>query len=44
MKEYGRAEVYVHVFLTSVLDGGEWVSFITQQIYPRGKNTPVPIG
>jgi hypothetical protein len=24
MKTYGRVGIYLHTFLTSVLDGGEW--------------------
>jgi hypothetical protein len=26
MKVYGGVDIYIHIFLTSVLDGGEWSS------------------
>jgi hypothetical protein len=36
MKTYRGVEVYLHVFLNSALDGGEWwVSFVPRPLYLR---------
>jgi len=32
-----EVEVQFHTFLTSELDGGEWVSFTPRPIYPKGR-------
>jgi hypothetical protein len=36
MKACGTAEVYLHAFLASALDGG--VNFTPQPLYPRKRN------
>jgi hypothetical protein len=38
MKAYGVVDVQIHIFLTSALLGGEWMSFTARPLYPRGKN------
>jgi hypothetical protein len=35
MKEYGGVDVYIHVFLTSALVGGEWSASRTGRFTPR---------
>lgn len=43
MKESGEGvEVWLHAFLTSALDGGEWSAFRPGRFIP-GERTPVPI-
>jgi hypothetical protein len=42
MKVYRRAELWLHSFLTSALDGGEWPPH-TPDALPLGKEHPVPI-
>jgi len=42
---YWGAEVYIHSFLISVLDGGEWsASRPGRFALPPGKEHPVPTG
>jgi hypothetical protein len=42
MKAYGGVDVYIHIFLTSALAGGEWSA---SRIYgfTYGKEVPVPV-
>jgi hypothetical protein len=44
MKTYGGMEVQVYAFLTSALDGGEWLALrpIPRLLYPRGKSIRYP--
>jgi hypothetical protein len=42
MKTYGEVEVRLHVFLTSALDGGEWITSRPGRLTPV-KEPPVPI-
>jgi hypothetical protein len=42
MKAYGEVDVYIHIFLTSALVGGEW-SASRPGRFIRGKELPVPI-
>jgi hypothetical protein len=35
MKAYGRVAVYVHIFLTSALAGGEWLVSRSGHFTPR---------
>jgi hypothetical protein len=35
MKAYGRVDVHIHIFLTSVLDGGEWSASPPSRCTPR---------
>jgi hypothetical protein len=37
----GEVDVYIHVFLTSALDGGEWSA--SPPLYPRGKSHRYPL-
>jgi hypothetical protein len=37
MKAYGGVDVYIHVYLISVLAGGEWSASRPMPLYPRGK-------
>jgi hypothetical protein len=39
MKVYGGVDVYIHIFLISVL---VVVNFTPKQLYPRGKSHPYP--
>jgi hypothetical protein len=41
MKAYGVVDVYIHIFLTSALAGGEWLA---PSALPPGIEPPVPIG
>jgi hypothetical protein len=43
MKAYGRVDVYVQIFLTSALAGGEWSASRPDRFTP-GKEPSVPIG
>jgi len=45
MNEYwgNRVEVYLHAFLTSALDGGEWSASLPAALLP-GKEPLIPIG
>jgi hypothetical protein len=43
MKAYGGVDVYIHIFLTSALVGGEWSASRPAALSP-GKEPPVPIG
>jgi hypothetical protein len=43
MKTYGGVDVYIHILLTSALDGGEWSASRPGRSTP-GKEAPVPIG
>jgi hypothetical protein len=36
-KAYGKVEVHLHSFLTSILDGDAWYSVIPQMPYTWGK-------
>jgi hypothetical protein len=40
---WGSGGIAAHTFLTSVLDGGEWLASRPGQLYSRGK-TPLPNG
>jgi hypothetical protein len=42
VKKYGGVDVYIHVFLTSALVGGEWSASRPGRFNP-GKEPPVPI-
>jgi hypothetical protein len=42
MKAYGGVDVYIHVFLTSALVGGEW-SDSSSGRFTLGETAPVPI-
>jgi len=42
VKAYGGMEVWLHVFLTSALDGDEWSASRPSRFTP-GKEPPVPI-
>jgi hypothetical protein len=42
MKAYGGVDLYIHIFLTSPLAGGEW-SALCPGHFPLGKEPPVPI-
>jgi hypothetical protein len=42
-KAYGGVKEYLHVFLTSALDGDEWSASCPDRFTP-GKEPPVPIG
>jgi hypothetical protein len=42
MKAYGGVDVYIHVFLTSALVGGEWSASRLGRLTP-GEETPEPI-
>jgi hypothetical protein len=37
VREYGRVDVQIHIFLTSVLAGGEWSASGTGRFTPREK-------
>jgi hypothetical protein len=39
MKTYGRVDVWIHVFLNSALDGGEWSASCPCRFSP-GETTP----
>jgi hypothetical protein len=43
MKTYGGVEIYIHIFLTSALVGGELSASRPGRFTP-GKETAVPIG
>jgi hypothetical protein len=43
MKAYGRVDVYIHVFFTSALLGGQWSASCPGRLNP-GERAPVPIG
>jgi hypothetical protein len=43
MKAYGGVDAYIHIFLTSVLDRGEWSAPSPGHFSP-GDRAPVPIG
>jgi hypothetical protein len=38
MKKYGRVDVWIHVFLTSALVGGEWSASRPGPLYHREKS------
>jgi hypothetical protein len=42
MKMYGRVEMFLHVFLTSELDGSDWSASLLIDIHPS-ELPPVPI-
>jgi hypothetical protein len=43
MKKYGGVDVYIHVFLTSAIVGGEWSDSRPGRFTP-GEDPAVPIG
>jgi hypothetical protein len=43
MKSYGGVEIYLHAFLTSALDGGEWSSSDPYRFTPRKKIPLYPL-
>jgi hypothetical protein len=43
MKTYGGVDVWVHIFLTSTLDGGKWSASCPGKFTPKDK-APLPIG
>jgi hypothetical protein len=43
MKAYGGADVQIHIFLTSTLDGGEW-SVSRPWRFTPAERAPLPIG
>jgi len=43
VKIYWGVEVWVHAFLTSVLDGGEWSASNPSHFTPKGKNPWYPL-
>jgi hypothetical protein len=42
MKTYGEVDVYIHIFLTSALVGGEWSASRPCRFIPE-KEPPVPV-
>jgi hypothetical protein len=42
MKNYGRVDVYTHIFLTPALVGGEWLASCPAVLSPE-KESPVAI-
>jgi hypothetical protein len=42
MKTYGGVDVWIHVFLTLALVGGEW-STLPTAAFPLRKDPPVPL-
>jgi hypothetical protein len=44
MKAYGEVDVYIHVFLTSVLVVGEWSTSRSNRLYAWGKSRLCPLG
>jgi hypothetical protein len=43
MKTYWDVELYLHTFLTSAVDGGEWSASRPGHFIPRGKNPRYPL-
>jgi hypothetical protein len=43
MKAYGGMDVYIHIFLTLALVGGEWSASRPDRFTPR-ERPPIPIG
>jgi hypothetical protein len=43
MKTYWGLEVYLHSFLTSALDGGEWSVSLNGHFFPLGKSPRYPL-
>jgi hypothetical protein len=42
MKAYGEEDIYIHAFLTSALDGGEWSGSRSNALFP-GKDSRHPL-
>jgi hypothetical protein len=42
MKTYGEAEIQLHEFLISALDGGEWLAS-RPELFTSGERAPVSI-
>jgi hypothetical protein len=38
MQTYGGVRIYLHAFLISAVDGGDWLASKTEMFYCRGKN------
>jgi hypothetical protein len=43
MKAYGRGDVQIHIFLTSVLAGGEWSASRPDRFTPGEKSPRYPL-
>jgi hypothetical protein len=43
MKAYEEVDVYIHIFLTSAVAGGEWSASRPGRFTPRGKSPQYPL-
>jgi hypothetical protein len=43
MKAYGGVDVWIHIFLTLALAGGEWSASRPGPLYPRGNRPRYPL-